>query len=112
MLDDVIEAVEVDGPFLGEWGDERGNDTGETSIHVQFSFKFPLNSLKNSLTCFPEVNAGGGQASRSEGTAPSRVRVYSCRGLRKISSVVPSSMISPRYMTAMRSLTYRTVLMS
>ena len=36
-----IEAIEIDGAVLGERGDERRNDAGETSIHMRFSFRLP-----------------------------------------------------------------------
>jgi len=38
---DAVEAIEIDGAVPGERSDERWNDSGETSIHVRFSFEFP-----------------------------------------------------------------------
>ena len=41
VLDNAVEAIEIDGAVLGERGDERRNDAGETSIHMRFSFRLP-----------------------------------------------------------------------
>ena len=96
----------------------RDSSGGSTSTHTGCAYG---QRVRNLQPLGGESGLGGSPATdcdrvrpprRAEGTAERRAAVYGCRGAANKRSVSATSTNFPRYMTAIRSLTWRTTEMS